>query len=131
MNLRKQISKYHSVHVKDSETWQALTSPYFGVDDFKWFLKQIGKMEDYFELNSQLFDYTLGFDSFAEEREYEMPVYFISGSDDYICPVDSVREYLDFIKAENKNLFIMKGCGHNTQYARPKEFARIVKSCLR
>ena len=131
MTLRNLVAKYHPVAVKDSETWDAITSPYFGVDDFRWFLKQLGSMEEYFALNKQLFDYTFDFDVYARSTESLVPVYFISGSDDWICPVDSVQEYLERVSAPEKSIYLMDGCGHNTQYALPEEFANIVKEILR
>lgn len=56
-----------------------------------------------------------------------MPAYFISGSDDWICPVDSVTEFVDAIQAPDKELFLLEGCGHNVQYALPEEFGEIVR----
>ena len=44
-----------------------------------------------------------------------MPVYLISGSDDWVCPVDAALE----------------GCGHNVQYTEPGKFAATVKELLK
>jgi pimeloyl-ACP methyl ester carboxylesterase len=99
MQLRSLVSTYHPVDVSDQATWMAITSPYYGVDDFRWLLKQLGNLEDYFSLNQQLFDYTMAFDAYHNGLTYEMPVYFISGTCDWICPVDSVKEYSDTITA--------------------------------
>ena len=130
MELRNIVSDYHPVEVQDSETWDAVASPYFGMDDFRWFLKQLGDMEVYFDLNRQLFDYTFNFDAYERKMDFQMPVYFISGSDDWICPVDSVQDYMNAILAPHKNLNLMDGCGHNTQYAMPEDFAEIVRKIL-
>ena len=131
MELRDIVSDYHPVEVQDSETWDAVVSPYFGMDDFRWFLKQLGDMEVYFALNRQLFDYTFHFDAYERKMDFQMPVYFISGSDDWICPVDSVQGYMNAILAPDKNLNLMEGCGHNTQYAMPEDFAEIVRGILK
>lgn len=131
MPLRNLVSQYHPVSVQDNETWMAVTSPYFGVDDFRWFLKQLGDLQDYFALNQQLYDYTFEFDAYGRDTEFQMPVYFISGSEDWTCPVDSVQEYMNAISAPDKSLDLMDGCGHNTQYALPEEFADIVKRILK
>ena len=130
MKLRNTVADYHPVEVEGSEIWDAVVSPYFGVDDFRWFLKQLGDMETYFDLNRQLFDYMFNFDVYERNMDFQMPVYFISGSDDWICPVDSVRDYMDAILAPYKNLNLMEGCGHNTQYALPENFAEIVRGVL-
>ena len=128
--LRSVVSAYHPVRIADNETWCAVTSPYFGTDDFRWFLKQLGSMDAYFALNRQLFDYTFSFDAYSQGSSFEMPVYLISGTDDWVCPVDSVRDYLDTIDAPSKDLFLLDGCGHNAQYALPEEFARTVRDSL-
>lgn len=127
MALRGEVSNYHPVRVGDNSTWYAVTSPYFGMDDFRWFLVQLGDMEDYFALNQPLFDYTEKFDAAATGTEYAVPVYFISGSDDWICPVDSVREFYNSISAPAKDISVIEGCGHNVQYSLPEEFAKAVK----
>lgn len=94
-----------------------------------WFLKQLGDTEDYFVLNRQLFDCTMAFDAFDEEMEYQVLAYYISGTDDWICPMDSVNAYVDAIHVPNKELFLLEGCGHNVQYALPEKFGEIVCDC--
>ncbi len=130
MNLRHLTAQYHPVTVPDQTMMMAIQSPYFGVDDFRWFLKQLGDMEQYWNLNKQLFEYTLAFDAYDQSLEYEMPVYFLSGSCDWICPVDSIKAYASDILAENVRVEIIEGCGHNLQYSSPKEFAQKVKEVL-
>lgn len=128
--LRKIVLAYHPVAAQGNETWTAVTSPYFGIDDFRWFLKQMGDMQDYYALNRQLFDVTYAFDVYGRTTEFQMPVHFISGTDDWICPVDLVQEYMRVIDAPEKNMILMQGCGHDAQYARPEEFADIVRGIL-
>ena len=78
-----------------------------------------------------MFEYTFAFDAYDQSLEYEMPVYFISGSCDWVCPVDSIREYAGDILAEDVRVEIIEGCGHNLQYSSPEEFARKVKELLK
>lgn len=130
MNLRHLTSEYHPATVPDRATMMAVQSPYFGVDDFRWFLKQLGDMEQYWELNNKLFEYTFDFDAYEQSMNYEMPVYFISGSCDWICPVASVKEYYEDISAEEKSLNILDGCEHNLQYSSPKEFSLLIMKIL-
>ena len=126
MALRREVSPYHPAAVADKSTWYAITSPYFGMDDFRWFLKQLGDMDDYFALNKQLFDYTQHFDAEQDDMAYQVPVTFLSGSDDWICPVDSVKDYCEAITAPSKELRLIDGCGHSPQYSLPEDFARAV-----
>ena len=127
MAVRQEVSEYHPAAVGENSVWYALTSPYYGMDDFRWFTVQLGDMENYFALNKPLFDYTKGFDATALGTEYAVPVYFISGSDDWICPVDSVRDYYNSITAPEKDFTLIEGCGHNVQYSLPEDFAKAVK----
>ncbi len=130
MKVRSLTSKYHPAGVADQSTWMAVTSPYFGMDDFRWFLKQLGDMNTYFSVNEQLFDYTFTFDAYANELTYEMPVYLISGTCDWVCPVDSIEEYAEDIAAPEVRMELIEGCGHNLQYSLPEEFAEKVKDVL-
>lgn len=131
MRLRMLTAKYHPADVSDKSIFIAIASPYFGVEDFKWFCKQFGDMNEYFDLNRQLFAYTLAFDAYENGTVYEMPVYLISGTCDWVCPVDSVREYAEAVMAPDVRMELIEGCGHNLQYASPKEFARRVKEVLK
>lgn len=130
MTLRSLAAEYHPVETADQATWMAVTSPYFGIDDFRWFLKQLGDMDAYFALNEQLFDYTFSYDAYEKGMDYEMPVYFISGTCDWICPVDSIKEYADVVSAPELRFELLEGCGHNVQYSAPEEFAEVVREVL-
>lgn len=130
MKLRSLTSNYHPVNISDKSTWMAVTSPYFGLDDFRWFLKQSGDMKAYFALNRQLFDATLAFDAYANGLKFEMPVYLISGTCDWICPIDSIQEYAKEIFAPEVCVELIDGCGHNVQYSSPEAFAERVKRVL-
>ena len=35
--LRNTVSKYHEVGKQANTLWQGISSPYFGMDDLKWF----------------------------------------------------------------------------------------------
>jgi len=128
MKVRSLGAKYQPAEVADQATLISVVSPYFGVDDFCWFLKQLGSMDVYFALNKSLFDYTYEFNTYEKSMNFEMPVYFISGSSDWICPVDSVCEYAESITAPEVRIELMEGCGHNVQYCLPEEFAKKVRS---
>ncbi len=130
MNLRQLTARYHPATVSDKATMMAIQSPYFGMDDFRWFLKQLGDIEQYWDLNEQLFEYTFAFDAYDQGMEFETPVYFLSGSRDWICPVDSIKAYASSIAAKDVRVEIIEGCGHNLQFSLPKDFARKVKELL-
>ena len=130
LNLRNYTYSYHQPEVKSKDTWMAVTSPYFSIDDFRWFMKQLGSIEDYVKLNHQLFDYTLKANLYDYSLNYQVPVYFISGSCDWICPVESTEKYMNDITAPSKAMMLVIGCGHEPQYSLPKEFSEIVKNII-
>lgn len=130
MNLRHLTAPYHPTAVSDKAAMMAIQSPYFGVDDFRWFLKQLGSIEQYWILNEQLFEYTFAFDAYEQSLAYEVPVYFLSGSCDWICPVDSIKAYADDILSEDVRVETLEGCGHNLQFSSPEEFAQKIKGLL-
>lgn len=130
MKLRQTTAAYHPVEVAEQSMWMAVTSPYFGMDDFRWFLKQLGSMDEYYMLNQQLFDYTWTFDAKAFLWDASVPAYFISGSDDWVCPVIPIKSYVTDIKAAEKEFLVLDGCGHNVQYSKPEEFSSMVKQVL-
>lgn len=82
------------------------------------------------KLNQQLFDFTFDFNIHDYGLDYEMPAYFISGSCDWVCPVDPIREYEENVKAPSSDFLVIDGPGHNLQYSVPKEFAVAVKCVL-
>lgn len=129
--LRHLVSPYHPVEREGNQLAQALASPYFGMDDFNWFVKQIADQEGFLALNKSLFDYILNFNAFANGTKYQVPVHFISGSADWICPADLVKDYSEEISAPEKNIVILDGCGHMVQYDAPDEFANDVKELLK
>ena len=88
-------------------------------------------LEKYIELNRQLFNFIMNYDARNLEKDFQMPVHFISGSEDWICPVQLVREYMDSISAPEKSISVLDGCGHAPQFVSSKEFADLVKSCLK
>ena len=87
-------------------------------------------MDEYFSLNRQLFYYTFTFDAYKNQLKYEVPVYFISGTCDWICPIDSIREYTETISAPEIRFEFLEGCGHNLQYSLPEEFALKIKTLI-
>ena len=59
-----------------------------------------------------------------------MPVYFISGDCDWICPIDSIKEYAKKITAPEVKMVTIEGCGHNVQYSNPQLFTTKLKELL-
>ena len=56
MALRQEAFSYLEETLPEKSTWLALTSPYMGMADFEWFLKQLEPLDKFIELNRQLYD---------------------------------------------------------------------------
>ena len=129
-NLRVHVSKYHPVPREANTIWSGVASPYMGLNDLRWFIKQLGSFEDFINLNQQLFDYILVEDVRDYGLEYQVPVGFISGSEDWITPVKYSEDYYNAVSAPMKDIALIDGCGHSPHYDSPTEFCDILKEML-
>lgn len=129
MALRQEAFKYLPEPLADNSIWYALTTPYMGMDDFKWFLKQLSPMEEYLALNQQLYDALLDFNLYDMDVNQDIPVTYISGSLDYACPITTIQEFIQN-SGVNRSLHIIDDCGHNVQYTKPHEVSEIIKQVL-
>jgi len=130
MNLRRLVSPYHIAPKEANTIGLGIASPYMGIDDFRWFMKQNQDLEEYIGLNKQLFDYILGSNVYEYGLEYEVPVGFISGSCDWTTPVKYSEDYYNSINAPQKAFYTVDGCGHSPQFDAPEEFSTILKTVL-
>ncbi len=130
LTLERLVSKYHSAPKKANVIWLGVASPYMGLDDLRWFLKQVGDLDAYVALNQQLFDEMMATDVRAYGLTYEMPVGFVSGTDDWTTPTQYSRDYCDAISAPMKDFAVVDGCGHTPHYDAPTEFCSILKGML-
>ena len=133
--LRKYTDSYHPQgSTEDVATLAAVTSPYLGVDDVRWYALEISVLfgnTRFVDLEKELDDMLMSF--YIDERGegFEVPVLFISGSDDWTCPAGLTKDYYGIMKAPYKELYLMEGCGHSPQGQRPEEFANAVKAFLK
>ena len=72
MNLRNKVYQYHLIEIEDKATWMAVVSPYFGVDDLRWFFIQLKDFGEYVKRNQQLFDFTFDFNIYDYGLDYKM-----------------------------------------------------------
>ena len=130
MNLRGVVGKYHHAEKEANTIWLGIASPYMGINDLRWFFKQMGDFEEYVKLNQQLFDYIMEADVREYGLEYQVPVGFISGSDDWTTPVKYSEDYCNLITAPTKDIALLDGCGHSPHYDSPEEFSEVLKDML-
>lgn len=130
MRLRSLVSKYHPAEKEAGTLWLGIASPYMGLNDLRWFMKQLGSLDNFICLNQSLFDYILDADVQDHGMQYQIPVGFISGSDDWITPVAYSTDYFNAISAPMKDFTLITGCGHSPQYDSPVEFCDALKEML-
>ena len=121
---------YHQQTVtEDASIMAYITSPYFGIDDARWYIPLI--LDETFDDPSELLEeYASEYDAYEKDLEYQVPVLFISGTDDWTCPAGIVEKYENDITAPRKGIYLFEGCGHAPHGQLPEEFAEGVKSFL-
>ena len=130
MEVRKYTAPYHKAEKSANTIWTGISSPYMGTDDIRWFLKQMGNIEDYISLNQPLFDALMTVDIRDFGMEYQVPVGFITGAQDWTTPVKYAEDYCNSITAPEKRIALIEGCGHSPQYDDPTAFCNELKSML-
>lgn len=129
--LRQQTSAYHHAEKADyNPVWLAVKSPYLGIDDVRWFLTQLCSVENFVALNENLFDDALSVDVRDFGLTYQIPVGFISGTDDWTTPVKYSADYYDAIFAPKKEMQLIEGCGHHPQYEDSVQFSQVLETML-
>ena len=129
--LRQLVSPYHPQTVtKDLTVFAALTSPIAGIDDMRWYFMQLFNMSRFIELISPLEEYMNNFNALETGDNFQMSVLLISGTCDWICPVDFVKDYAESLTAPEVKLELLEGCGHSPQAQLPSEFSTKIKTFL-
>ena len=128
--LRKATAPYHPASVQAHTMRSALFSPYTGIDDARWTLKQMLDLDSFSALNQQLFDLIYTYDIYNDDMNYPMPVFFISGDRDFVCNYTLSEQYCKDITAPLKAYAAVPGCGHVPQFAAPEAFSGILKDML-
>ncbi len=131
LHLRRLTANYHEHRIKDKSVWLTLTSPHFGLYDLLWLIKEAASFKKYYALNKKLFHASLSFHIKKVAIPEDVPLYFISGTDDWICPAKPIQDFVEGLSVQEKSFTAIKGCGHNVQYAAPRIFADAVCNLLR
>jgi pimeloyl-ACP methyl ester carboxylesterase len=62
---------------------------------------------------------------------FELPVFFIQGTDDDVTPMSQVRAYFEWIVAPTKRLLPIEGAGHNASTSRSEDFLKLLEEYVR
>lgn len=124
-----QISSYCRTYHHEDESWDiflsAATSPYLATDDVRWHLK-MADIKVVQEIGIELV-FTCNYINLSSQTDYKVPVYFISGANDWTCSHVLMTEYAGNIGAE---YLLIEGAGHAVHTDKPHEFTRAVKDFL-
>ncbi len=130
LTMRNYTDPYHVATYHKNYILSAFLSPYFGLDDLKWYLSQTN-LSAFLQLNQQLFDYIQEEDVYAFGLDYQVPVGILTGSDDWVTPVRVAREYYDAISAPVKTFYEIDGWGHSVPQENPKATAEAMHHVLK
>ena len=110
--------------------WLGLSSPDMSFTDMRWFLAMSGPLENFLALEQPLLEDCLTFRLEEMGNEYSVPVYYISGENDWITPTGLVREYYQTVDAPEKEMVILPNAGHSPFVDDPEAFCNAVTSVL-
>lgn len=107
-----------------------IMSPHFNRLDLKWFFL-VTDTARIFEKERPLVNYMyFEFDAYDQIADFEVPLFFIQGSHDYITPTDLVEDYARRVRAPRSELISLDETGHTPFLDKPDEFADLVRRVL-
>ena len=68
--------------------------------------------------------------SIWDTTEYDVPVFYILGRDDWQVPSSLAAEYFERINAPRKGLYWIENAGHQTDIDNPKDFFKAVREII-
>lgn len=136
----EQIQEFRSLQVKykdagfrdgdEATEKMLLESPTFGKEDMEI-------LKNYLYVNSHLIGNTLAVWSTEADTEFDIPIYFIQGRDDWQTPSVCVEEYCEIIEAPDKKYYEVENTGHLLYLEEPGIYNQIlceicerVKNCM-
>ena len=129
MALRNATMPYHPAEYSANTVALAVFSPYAGIDDIRWVMKQMD-MDSFFELEQPLMYHIFEYNICDSGTDYDIPVFYVMGSRDFVCNASMAREYYEEVSAPVKDYAEIPGCGHTPHYERPEEWAAVVRGFL-
>lgn len=115
--------------MEESKVSLVFHSPDFNFTDLKWFTGLLD-VDRHIERTQELMTWLGDADLMKENKNFPMPVSFISGEYDQTCPIELIEKYIAEINAPSKNLIIIPYVGHSPQLSDPISVAKAIKSEL-
>lgn len=121
LQLRKLQGKYHLTRKsKVSPLKTLLTSPLFQFSDLTALIN--GNIA-----NKELMNFLGIFDLHAEAAQYQVPLYYIVGEQDWQTPVALTQDYVQRITAPEKKIYVIPNAGHMPMVDQPALFLSILR----
>lgn len=120
------MAQYHPSPDYSGLVMTALESPYLATEDLQWFLAPQTE-DEIISLEEGLLEACLTED-LTTQTDYQVPVFFISGADDWTCSYRVMTDYAEQIGAD---YVLIEGAGHSVQGEKPDEFVSAVKAFLK
>lgn len=93
-----------------------IKSPVFKISDISSLFKGMSN-------NKKLWDFLFSHNLYEEDREYEIPIFYVLGDRDFQAPNTIASSYFNTINAPLKKLFMIKDAGHFIMLDQPRLFS--------
>lgn len=112
------------------QIFTAITSPEMSWNDAKWFLFA-SDTQNIITSQNHLMNYMyFQFDAIDLNKEYDIPICFIQGDNDWITPTSLVNDYYEVIVSDKKEIITINNAGHTPFLDNPEQFCEAVKVFL-
>lgn len=126
LKLRKVFFIYRpSYSTQMSKYKLMMSSPNFKFRDRKWVYNFKLQVKNNINLLSTIFHYET-----KPSCEYSIPVFFVSGENDYITPTSLTKEYYETVKAPLKAFYSIPFAAHSPKSDNPKEYWNVINSIV-
>lgn len=121
LQLRKLQGKYHLTRKPNiSPLKTLLTSPLFQFSDLTAMIKGNNA-------NKELMSFLGNFDLNAGPAEYDVPLYYIVGEQDWQTPAALTQDYIQSINAPETKIYVIPNAGHMTMVDQPALFLSVLR----
>ncbi len=116
-------AKYLMKHIKRTPLREILKSPFLNLREK--YVSFVGNPA----LQERAFVTMLAYD-FRKDLNFGVPVLFVSGEEESVCPSELVKECFEEIYAPEKRIAVIPQAGHCCFYDQPEAFMRVVQEFL-
>ncbi|MCI5775912.1 MAG: alpha/beta hydrolase [Aerococcus sp.] len=104
--------------------WLSVTSPLLTMRDLQWLLMEILAQKRYREIQAPLTEFMMQYHN--SHYQFQIPVIWISGDEDYETPYLLVKQYYDTVEAPQKAYVELHGVGHSAFLEDAEQFCNVV-----